>query len=105
MYTTGIWLFAECRTRQSPALGNDHVYREQDSRYRKTLGKKSLPSAKHSANGNARQRAVSRRLKLTAVIFAESQVLALGKEASLPSAPPSDTRQSKLCRVSSLDTR
>jgi hypothetical protein len=25
-------VFAECRTRQSPALGNDRVYREQDSR-------------------------------------------------------------------------
>jgi hypothetical protein len=31
--------FAECRTRQSPTLGNDHVYREQDSRHRKKLGK------------------------------------------------------------------
>jgi hypothetical protein len=32
-------VFAKCRTRQSPVLGNDHVYREQDSRHRKTLGK------------------------------------------------------------------
>jgi hypothetical protein len=35
-------LFAECillGTRQSPALGNDRVYREQDSRQRKTLDK------------------------------------------------------------------
>jgi hypothetical protein len=31
--------FAECRTRQSPALGIDRVYREQDSWQRKTLGK------------------------------------------------------------------
>jgi hypothetical protein len=59
----------------------------------KTLGtgkhsvKTSLPSAKHSANGNARQRAVNCRLKLTVVIFAESRVLALDKEASLSSAP------------------
>jgi hypothetical protein len=30
--------FAECRTRQSPALGNDGVCREQDSRHRNTLG-------------------------------------------------------------------
>jgi IS4 transposase len=58
--------------------------------------KKFLPRAKHSANGSARQRAVSRRLKLTAVIFAESRVLALSKEASLSSAPSSDTQQSKL---------
>jgi hypothetical protein len=31
--------FAECRTQQSHTLGNDHVYREQDSRHRKKLGK------------------------------------------------------------------
>jgi hypothetical protein len=47
----------------------------------------SLPSAKHSAKCSSRQRAVSRRLKLTAVTFAESQVLPLSKESSLPSAP------------------
>jgi hypothetical protein len=55
-----------------------------------------LPSAEHSANDNARQRAISRRLKLMAVIFADSRVLALGKnlplvrhsaEQALPSAP------------------
>jgi hypothetical protein len=40
--TTGIRRFAECfllGTRQSPALGNDRVYREQDSRHRNTLDK------------------------------------------------------------------
>jgi hypothetical protein len=31
--------FAESRTRQSPALGIDFVYRVQDTRYRNTLGK------------------------------------------------------------------
>jgi hypothetical protein len=33
--------FAECflsGTRQSPTLGNDYVYREQDSRHRRTFG-------------------------------------------------------------------
>jgi hypothetical protein len=79
--TLGKEAFAECRTRQSPALGNDGVCREQDSRHR------SLPSAKHSAKGGSRQRTVMRRLKLTTVIFAESLVLALGKESSLLSAP------------------
>jgi hypothetical protein len=54
---------------------------------------RTLGTEKHSANGNTWQRVVSRRLKLTAVIFAESRV------------PPFDTRQSKLCRVFSLDTR
>jgi hypothetical protein len=37
--TLGKEAFIECRTRQSPALGNNHVCREQDSRYRYTLGK------------------------------------------------------------------
>jgi hypothetical protein len=32
-------VFVERRTRQNPTLSNDHVYREQDSRHRKTLGK------------------------------------------------------------------
>jgi hypothetical protein len=72
-------VFAECRTRQSPALGNVSVYREQDSRHRNT----SLPSAEHSANVDARQRAVSNRPKLTVVIFAGRQASALGKETSL----------------------
>jgi hypothetical protein len=31
--------FAECRTQQSSTLGNDGVYREQDTRHKKTLGK------------------------------------------------------------------
>jgi hypothetical protein len=44
--------FAESRTRQSPALGNDVVYRVQDTRYTNTLGK-----------GGSRQRAVSGRSK------------------------------------------
>jgi hypothetical protein len=40
--TTGIRAFAECffsGTRQSPALGNELVYRVQHTRYGKTLGK------------------------------------------------------------------
>jgi hypothetical protein len=56
--------FAECflsGTRQSHTLGNDHVYREYDTRHRQTLGK-DLLSVKRSANGDARKRAVSSRL-------------------------------------------
>jgi hypothetical protein len=44
--------FTESRTRQSPALGNELVYRVQETRHRKTLGK-----------GGARQRAISGRSK------------------------------------------
>jgi hypothetical protein len=73
-------VFPDWRTRQSSSLGNDRVYREQDSQHRKTLGKASV---KHSAKGDARQRVVSSRLYLTAVIFVERRVLALDKEATL----------------------
>jgi hypothetical protein len=44
--------FAESRTRQSPALGNELIYRVQDTRHRTTLGKEG-----------SRQRAVSGRPK------------------------------------------
>jgi hypothetical protein len=48
---------------------------------------------------------VSNRLYLTTVTFAERQAFALGKVASLPSVAGPDTRQTVICRVSSLDTR
>jgi hypothetical protein len=76
-------VFVECRTRQSPALNNDHVYREQGSRYRNTLGKETCAECQHSAKNVPRQRAVSRRLKLTAIIFVERRALVLSKEAAL----------------------
>jgi hypothetical protein len=99
--TTGIRLFIECSAlyrvffvgHLSAALGKvllsvTTTFTESRTLSRgKHSAKTSLSSAKHSANGNTRQRAVNRRLKLTAVIFAESQVLALGKGSSLPSAP------------------
>jgi hypothetical protein len=57
----------------------------------RTLGKGrhsakiTLPSAKHSAKPGAQQRAVSSRLYLTVVIFAECRALTLRKEYTLPS--------------------
>jgi hypothetical protein len=81
-------VFAESRTRQSPTLGNEVVYRVWDTRYRKTLGKDLFAECRTLGKGGARQRTVSGRLKLTTVIpltFAEGRWLALGKEASLPS--------------------
>jgi hypothetical protein len=51
------------------------------------LAKIPLPNAKHSAKVGSRQSVVSRHLKLTAVTFVESRVLALDKESSLLSAP------------------
>jgi hypothetical protein len=35
-------VFADCRTQQSLALGNDRVYREQDSRHRNTTRQRNL---------------------------------------------------------------
>jgi hypothetical protein len=54
--------FAESRTRQSPALGNDHVCREQDSQQRNTLDKDIFAECQTLGEGGARQRAVSSRL-------------------------------------------
>jgi hypothetical protein len=49
-----------CRVPHSASytLRNDDVYRKQDTRHRRTLGKTAWPSAKHSVNSNAQQRAV-----------------------------------------------
>jgi hypothetical protein len=59
--------FIECRTRQSPALGKQRVYREQDSRHRSTLGKDIFAECQTLDEGGSRQRVVSGRLKLTVV--------------------------------------
>jgi hypothetical protein len=105
--TTGIRVFAECsalcrvffvghsakKSLPRAALGKVLLSVTTAFAESRTLttgihsAKISLPSAKHSAKGGARQMVVSRRVKLTAVIFSESQVLALDKESCLPSAP------------------
>jgi hypothetical protein len=55
--------FAESHTRQSPALGNELVYRVQDSRHRKTLGKDNFAEWQALSKGGSQQRAVSGRSK------------------------------------------
>jgi hypothetical protein len=55
--------FAESRTRRSPALGNELVYRVQDTRHRKTLGKDMFVECQTLGKGGARQKAVSGRPK------------------------------------------
>jgi hypothetical protein len=55
--------FAESCTRQSPALGNELVYRVQGTRHRNTLGKDMFAECQTLDNGGARQRAVSGRPK------------------------------------------
>jgi hypothetical protein len=66
--------FAESRTRQSPTLGKELVYRVWDTPHRETLGK----------NG-ARQRAVSDRLQLTAVSLCRGPKAGTRQRGSLPS--------------------
>jgi hypothetical protein len=56
--------FAESRTRQSPALGNELVYRVQDTRHRNTLDKDMFAECQTLGKGGARQKAVSGRQPL-----------------------------------------
>jgi hypothetical protein len=59
--------FTESRTRQSPALGKELVYRVRDTRHREALGKYCIAERQTLDKDGARQRAVSGRLQLTAV--------------------------------------
>jgi hypothetical protein len=59
--------FAESRTRQSPALGKELVYRVRDTRHRGTLGKDCFAEPQALSKDGARQRAISGHLHLTAV--------------------------------------
>jgi hypothetical protein len=73
--------FAECflsGTRQSPALGNDRVYREQDSRHKNTLDKE---------------------------IFVECQTLGERQRSAKSRQPPSKADGRYLCREPSTGTR
>jgi hypothetical protein len=55
--------FVESCTRQSPTLGNELVYRVQDTQHRKTLGKDTFAECQTLGKGGSRQRAVSDRSK------------------------------------------
>jgi hypothetical protein len=46
--------FVESHTRQSPALGNELVYRVQDTRHRKTLGKDRFAECETLGKGESR---------------------------------------------------
>jgi hypothetical protein len=59
--------FAERRTRQSPALGKELIYRVQDTRHSQALGKDCFAERQTLDKDGSRQRAVSGRLQLTAV--------------------------------------
>jgi hypothetical protein len=81
--------FAESRTRQSLALGNELVYRVQDTRHRRTLGKDMFAECQTLGKGGARQRAVSGRHK------------ADGRQP-LPRAEGRHSAKRLLCRVSHI---
>jgi hypothetical protein len=55
--------FAESRTRQSSALGNEPLYRVQDTWHRSALGKDMFAECQTLGKEGARQRAVSGRPK------------------------------------------
>jgi hypothetical protein len=73
--------FAESRTRQSPALGKELVYRVQDTRHSEALSKDSFAERQTLGKDGSRQRSVSGHLQLTSV--------------SLCREPPAGTRQSR----------
>jgi hypothetical protein len=83
--------FAKCRTRQSYTLSNIPVYREYDTQYRLTLGKDlfagcpTLGKRRPSTKGH--------------------QQPSITDGHYLCQAPGISTRQTMLCRVSTLDTR
>jgi hypothetical protein len=98
-------VFAESRTQQSPALGNELVYRVQDTRHRNTLVKHMFAEWQTLGKGGARQRAVSGRLKLTAVSLCRGSRADTRQRGFFAECQISGTRQRPLYRVSSLDTR
>jgi hypothetical protein len=59
--------FAERRTRQSPTLGKELIYRVQDTRHSQALSKDCFAERQALDKYGSRQRAVSGRLQLTAV--------------------------------------
>jgi hypothetical protein len=78
--------FAENRIRQSPALGNELVYRVQDTRHRNTLGQVLFAEWRTLDTDDARQKAVSGRLKLTAVSLCQGPRTGTRQRGFLPSA-------------------
>jgi hypothetical protein len=58
--------FAERRTRQSPALGKELIYRVRDTRHSEALDKECFAERQTIGKDGSRQRVVSGRLQLTA---------------------------------------
>jgi hypothetical protein len=97
--------FAESRTRQSPALGNDLVYRVQDTRYRITLSKDNFTECRTLSKDDAQQRAVSGRLKMTAVNLCRGSKVGTREKGFFVECQLDDTRQRPLYWVPFFGTR
>jgi hypothetical protein len=83
--------FAESRTRRIPALGNEVVYRVQDTRHTRTLGKEMFAECQTLGNCGARQSAVSGRPRTD------------GRQ-SLPRAEGRHSANRLICRVPAKDS-
>jgi hypothetical protein len=92
-------------TRQSPTLGNDPFCQVQDTRYRNTLGKDIFAECRTLGKGDARQRAVSGRLKMTLVNLCRGPRVGTRQRGFFAECQPADTRQRPLYRVPFLGTR
>jgi hypothetical protein len=98
-----VGLFVECLlsgTRQSSALGNKPLYRVLDTWHRTALGKDMF--AECQALGKGPSTAV---LKLTAVTFCREPRTGTRQRGFFAECLVFGTRQRRLCRVSSVDTR
>jgi hypothetical protein len=93
--TIGNWLFAECSTlcrvffvghSAKTSLPSAALSKVSLSVTIAFAESGTLGTGRHSVQFGTRQRTVNSRLKLTTVIYAERQALALDKEATLPSA-------------------
>ena len=77
--------FAERRTRQSPTLGKDLIYRVQDTRHSQALGKDCFAESQTLGKDGSRQRPVSGRLQLTAVSLCRVPNIGHSAKDTLPS--------------------
>jgi hypothetical protein len=103
--------FAECfcralsRTRQSPALGNDGVCREQDSRHRYTLGKDTFAKCQTLGEGWLSAKCRQPPSKVDGCYLCRESSPGTRQRIFFPECPPFNTQQRKLCRVPSSGTR
>jgi hypothetical protein len=77
--------FAERRTRQSPTLGKDLIYRVQDTRHSQALSKDCFAESQTLGKDGSRQRAVSGHLQLTAVSLCRVPNIGHSAKDALPS--------------------